>query len=514
MDQPTRRESADVETTTALALEEKSKLVKSLRRFDMVFFTVCAFVGLDTLGTVASNGAQGFVWLVVLAAVFVLPYALLMAEVGSAFTQEGGPYEWTKLAFGRLHGAIAAVLYWVTNPLWVGGSLAFIATEAWSDNLFKIHSGSAGDYIFKLLFIWISIGVAIVSLRRGKWIPNAGAILRIVVMGFFTLTTIIYAIDHGAAGFPAGDLKPTGLVFLALVPLLIFNYVGFELQNGAAEEMEDPQKDVPLSVLRSAVMGVLLYAIPIFAILIVLPASKVTGIGGFLDAVKETFTVYGGAQHALLDIMTLCFVGTLLTSGAVWMIGSDRILAVAAYDGAFPGFFGVFNRTFGTPIRVNTMSGIVSSIFMAVAVAAFNGGQNSKFVIVLDIAISTTLISYLWIFPAAVKLRFSRPHVHRPYRVPGGDRGMWAIGAIITFWVALGSWVGVFPGTLEKLFGLSYNFREEWGVGRGTFELLTIGTLVVVFAFALIGYALGRSVRAQSVVVPLEAEASAPVGAT
>ena len=231
---------------------------------------------------------------------FVLPYALLMAEVGSAFTQEGGPYEWSKMAFGRLQGAIAAVLYWVTNPLWVGGSLAFIATEAWNDNIFKIHSGSAGDYLFKFLFIWLSIGVAIVSLKRGKWIPNVGALMRIIVLGLFTLTTIIYAFKHGVAGFPASDLKPTGAIFLALVPLLLFNYVGFELQNGAAEEMNDPQKDVPLSILRSGVTGVLLYAIPIFAILLVLPAEKVTGIGGFLDAVTETFTVYGGAQSFLL----------------------------------------------------------------------------------------------------------------------------------------------------------------------------------------------------------------------
>src|ERR687886_1520329 len=143
----------EVEHTTSLALEEKGKLVKSLRRFDMVFFTVCAFVGLDTLGTVASNGAQGFTWLLVLAVLFVLPYALVMAEVGSAFTQEGGPYEWTKLAFGRVHDAIAAVLYWVTNPLWVGGSLVFIATEAWSDNIFHIGSGSAGGHIFQPLFL-------------------------------------------------------------------------------------------------------------------------------------------------------------------------------------------------------------------------------------------------------------------------------------------------------------------------------------------------------------------------
>ncbi|HEY3961341.1 MAG TPA: amino acid permease, partial [Gaiellaceae bacterium] len=139
---------AVAEQTTAFALVEKSKLIKSLRRFDMVFFTVCAFVGLDTLGTVASNGAEGFLWLIVLAVVFVAPYMLMMAEVGSAFTQEGGPYEWTKMAFGRLHGGIASILYWVTNPLWVGGSLAFIAHDSWSANVFKIGSGSAGDYIF------------------------------------------------------------------------------------------------------------------------------------------------------------------------------------------------------------------------------------------------------------------------------------------------------------------------------------------------------------------------------
>ena len=82
-----------VEHTTQLALTEKSKLKKSLRRFDIVFFTVCAFVGLDTLGLVASQGPQGFTWLLILAVLFVIPYMLVMSEVGSAFTEEGGPYE-------------------------------------------------------------------------------------------------------------------------------------------------------------------------------------------------------------------------------------------------------------------------------------------------------------------------------------------------------------------------------------------------------------------------------------
>jgi amino acid transporter len=496
---------AELEETTTLALEEKSKLQKSLRRFDLLFFTVCAFVGLDTLGLVASNGPQGFTWLILLAVLFVAPYALLMAELGSTFTQEGGPYEWTKLAFGRLNGAIAAVLYWVTNPLWVGGSLAFVATQAWNDNIFSVgSSGSVGDYLFKLVFIWFSIGVAIASLRRGKWIPNAGAFMRLFVMGFFTLTVIIYAIDHGVHGFPVADLQPTGAVFLGLAPVLLFNYVGFELGNGAAEEMQDPQRDVPIAVLRSAILGVLLYAIPIFGIILVLPPEAVTGIGGFLDAVSTTFSVYGGAKGFLLGAVTLAFVGTLLTSGAVWMIGSDRILAVAAYDGAFPAYFGRFNERLGTPVRVNTLSGITSTIFMVVAVAAFNGGANSKFAVVLTIAISTTLISYLWIFPTALKLRSSHPGVHRPYRVPGGAAGIWAATILSTVWVALGSWVAVFPGTLEQLLGIKYNFADEWGVSRGTFEALALGTLGVVLVIALVGYAMARDVRAHAATVALD----------
>ncbi|MDX6550687.1 MAG: glutamate:GABA antiporter, partial [Gaiellales bacterium] len=340
-----------------MAVAERQKLQKSLRSLDMLFFTICALVGLDTLGQVSSWGAQTFTWLIVVAVFFVLPYALIMAELGSSFTQEGGPYEWMKLSWGRFWAGIGAVLYWVTNPLWVGGSLAFISTAAWSDNISTIGTGTIGDYAFKAIFIWISIGVAIVSLRRGKWIPNAGAIVRIGVLAFFSVTVLVYAIEHGVHGYSVHQFGPSTAVFLGLVPLLLFNYVGFELQNGAAEEMIDPQKDVPKSVALSGVVTVLAYSIPIFGILAVLPASSISGIGGFLDAVHKTFSVYGGAQNFMVDLMALGFIFALVTSGSVWMMGSDRIQAVAAYDGAFVGWFGVFNKFFGTPVRVNVMSG-------------------------------------------------------------------------------------------------------------------------------------------------------------
>jgi amino acid transporter len=484
------------ESVTAMAVEEKTKLVKSFRRFDMLFFTICALVGLDTLGQVSGYGAQTFTWLIVLAVLFVLPYALLMSELGSTFTEEGGPYEWMKLSWGRFWAGIGAVLYWVTNPLWVGGSLAFISTAAWSDNISHIGNGTVGDYAFKLIFIWISIGVAVVSLQRGKWIPNVGALVRVGVLAFFSFTIVIYAFEHGIHGYSLHQFGPSTAVFLGLVPLLLFNYVGFELQNGAAEEMIDPQKDVPRAVTVSGVVTVAAYAIPIFGILEVLPTSKISGIGGFLDAVHTTFGVYGSAQNVMVDLMALGFIFALVTSGSVWMMGSDRVQAVAAFDGAFIGWFGRFNRFFGTPVRVNVMSGVVSTIFMIAAEKLSTGSNASTFTVVLYLATSTTLVSYLLIFPTVIKLRYSHPNVYRPYRLPFGMVGVWVAGIVCTAWMLLGSWVAIFPGTIDEyVFGLHYSVQDAYGVSRLRFEVFTLGTLGVIIAVAVIGYLLGAPVR-------------------
>ena len=112
-----------IETTTAAALEEKAKLRRHFGRFDIFFFLICTIVGLDTLGAVASYQAQAFVWLLFLAVFFFVPYALLTAELGSAFREEGGSYVWTKLSLGRFVAGVNSVLYWLSNPIWLGGAL-------------------------------------------------------------------------------------------------------------------------------------------------------------------------------------------------------------------------------------------------------------------------------------------------------------------------------------------------------------------------------------------------------
>src|ERR1700684_1979667 len=109
--------------TTAAAAVERQKLQRHFGRFDILFFLICTIVGVDTVATVAQGGGQAFTWMMAFAVVFFIPQALLFSELGTAFPQEGGPYYWTRLAFGHLAGAVNNFLYWITNPVWIGGSL-------------------------------------------------------------------------------------------------------------------------------------------------------------------------------------------------------------------------------------------------------------------------------------------------------------------------------------------------------------------------------------------------------
>src|SRR4051812_5952873 len=493
-----------VEQTTTAALEEKAKLQKHFSRFDIFFFLICTLVGLDTLGAVSSDGAQAFTWLAFLGCFFFLPYALLTAELGSTFTEEGGAYIWTKLAFGRFVASINAVLYWLSNPIWLGGTLTITAVTTFST--FFTPLNGIWKYLFALAFIWFAVWAAILSFGIGKWIPTIGAFVRIIVLSFFSFSVIVYAASNGVHGVSGGDFSPTWTVFIAAVPVLFFNYVGFELPNAAGEEMKDPQRDVPFTVLRSAFGAVLLYGVPILAILLVLPTSQVTSLGGFIDAMKTVFTVYGGdvakdgtatltgAGKALGDLAAIGFILALLSSGTTWIMGADRSQAVAGFDGAAPRSFGYFSARWGTPVVVNILSGVFSTIVMVLAFQ-LTGNANKYFTAVLGLAISTTTISYLVVFPAVIKLRYSRPNIRRPYRVPWGMKGVWLCGVLCTFWAALATLALLYPG-----FGTSNpddSLPDGWEGQRGAYELSQFIPLAVLIGLGLLFYWSGRKTRAQ-----------------
>lgn len=502
-------------STTVAAATERAKLQRHFGRSDMTFFLICTLVGVDTVGAIAADGGQAFTWLIVLAVLFFLPSALLVAELGSTFPDEGGPYIWPRMAFGHLVGAVNNFLYWVTNPVWLGGTLAALAATVVATFFTHSADGTLSTvpfYLVTIPFIWIAVLAAVLSLDVGKWIPTIGALMRVLVLGFFSITVVVYAIRHGVHGVAASNFTPSYPLFLALVPLLLFNYVGFELPSGAGEEMTDPATDVPRAVAASGFASVLLYGVPILGILLVLPSKQITNLGGFIDAIKTVFTVYGGSVTAsgstltgagtlLGDIMAVGFILTILTSGVTWIMGSDRAMAVSGYDGAAPRSLGVFSARFGTPVRVNLLSGLIATIVLVAAHSIGSGSAADYFGVVLGLAISSTFVSYLAIFPAALVLRYRARDVARPYRVPFGTAGIWISTVLATGFILIGTLALLWPGIGIGWFGTSGSSADGLPpafIGRrADYELATIVPLVLFVVLGVGFWALGAPTRRQ-----------------
>ena len=507
---------------SALATEEKAKLRKVLGRWDLILFAACAIVGLDTVAFAASVGGQAITWLVLSFVLFLVPYGLLTAEIGSAFPKEGGPYEWVKMAFGRLPGSITAVLYWLSNPIWIGGTLAASSIAAVQAFVYHGHMSTLALIIFGLVFTWLTVGTAVLSFRYGKWGPNIGTIVKVLVVGIFFVLVVAFLVSKGQPAGTVGtaDMKPTISGFLAVVGVLVFLWVGFELAGGASEEMKHPQRDVPVMVVGSGVIATILYALVIGGILLIIPKAALSNVGGFADAYKGAASVLGSGKSVLGPIFGIGIVLTLFGSGVVWLEGADRVQAVAALDGAAPAWMGRFT-SFGTPLNVNICSGIVGSAFVVVVFAITKGSLSHFFEVAIALAISTATLCYLFMFLTLPILRMKYPDVRRPYRVPGGLVGCWICAILSELFVVVTGITLLWPGLIDNLLGQHYDMHANWGVSRVFFENTTLGAFVVIVLVAVAFWAIGRrNLRTglagedDTIVVLPDLEASGPGGGT
>ena len=506
------------EVTTTAALAEKKKLRKGFRRFDMICYTVVAVIGLNALGAFASNGAQAFTWLVISAVTFFLPYGLLVAELGSTFPREGGIYEWCKLAGGRLYASFAATLYWITVPLLIGGSSAVIMIAAikifWFGSSAYLFGGQpATDVLVELalafIFIWgITFG-AIISLRQGKWISTLGFFVKLALLGIFLVMVAIFVVSGSGNGshVALADLVPANwdVIASSILPIAVVLWLGAEMQNSAAEEMHNAQRDVPRVILRAGIIVVILYSLFVLAILIALPANQLSAVGSFFDAFHSVNRVLPAPLATGLEwLVALGFAISLFASGATLLIAVSRTYAIAALDRAAPLRLGHISRRFGTPTATAVLSGMVATVTVIVSIllAAFGSESiEALFVQVLSVAISTALLAYLLMFPTFLILRYRFPNVPRRYRVPGGLVGAWIVTLLPMLYVGIACYFLLIPSDV---------YLQNNHLDRLIFELTHFVPLACILALTITLYIWGqRERRNRDVVVELSENQSA-----
>ena len=421
-------------------------LPRVLGRVDLMLFSVCAILTIDTLASAASMGASWFGWWAITVVVFFVPYGLITAELGGAWPQEGGVYVWVREAMGPRWASLAAWFYWINNAYWVPSVYMVFAGVFQSIFLAgalpaSLQAGSGATWLqtgIAVVVTWATVAIGVLRLSVSKWVPNLGGVVKgAIFLGLGGLGIGALLGDRP----PANDLSLARLAprwgdSLAYLPVLVYNVLGFELMNGAGEEMRDPQRDVPWVVLVSGVLIAVVYTLGVLGILLAVPLGELSLVTGTWDALVVLGRQWGAAGRTLVLLLGIGFLYACVANIVTWSLGCNRVAAAAAAEGALPPLLGRLHPRLKTPWAAFVVMGIVSTALL-VGNALLSDRADNVFWMMFRLSGICFLVSYLMLFPAFLILRRRRGDVHRPYRMPGGPVAAGAAAAICWLFVAV-----------------------------------------------------------------------------
>jgi len=412
-------------TTPAPTGSAPARGAGALRMFDMILFSVCAILLLSQVTLTAQTGPSAILWTVAVIVLFFVPYGLITAELGSTYPDAGGIYSWVVRAFGNRWGTRTSWWYWVNVALWVPS--VYLMFAAVLKEMFFPGMGFWPQVLIAVALIVVNWAVNLVALDAGKWVSNVGALLTvgvIVLLGIGGVKMLLGGAGSATAfSWSTDSMIPTTSTMALAVSIVIYNFLGFELMSSASQEMHNPRRDVPRTVLVAGLLIGVFYLVATFGMLTILPVDSISTTSGLMDALQKAFGT--NAFTALVGVGILyAFFAALIP----WTIGANRAAAEAAQRGDLPPVFAHMSPTRGTPTGAAHLTAAVSATLTLVYGVLFwatDGSIDDLFWSIFAFSSIVFLLPYVLMSLSFAKLRVTDAAAVRPYQVPFGRRGAW-----------------------------------------------------------------------------------------
>lgn len=410
--------SATADTTPTPRSAAPHLFKRVLKRFDMLLFTVCAILIVDQLAASAAIGTSSIFWWLLTLVLFFIPYGLITAELATSYPEQGGIYAWVRRAYGARWGARTSWLYWVNVALWMPS--VYLLFSGILAQILGIELALWTQIAVAIVLTWVTIWMDIASLSHGKWVPNLGAVLKAAIMLAIGGGGAWYAINHGLANdFSVAGITPKWTDGLGFLPVIVYNFLGFELMSGASEEMENPRRDVMISIAVSGLLITFFYLLGTIGILVALPVDQIGLVEGLVDTLRVLFGD-SGAARVFVSVLGAAALYTLYANMVTWTMGANRSIAEAAYRGDMPKIFGRMHARNQTPLGASIITGVVSTAVI-VLYGLLASTAEDLFWTLFKFSTIVFLLPYLLMFLAFVTLRRRREAQSGGFRLPGGQ---------------------------------------------------------------------------------------------
>ncbi len=363
----------------------------------------------------------------VLTAIGAVALALVFARLARALPKSGGPYVYTRIAYGDFAGFWIAWGYWIC--LWTGVAAIAVAFGSYLKVFIPALEGNPKLCgVASLVAVWTLTLVNSMGIRRASAVQVATTVVKMIPLVAIAIVGIAWVDIERITAPIASDASPFAAVSAAAT-LALWAFLGLESATIPAESVDRPERTIP----RATVLGTLVCAVIYIASTVVLMGAMpretlAASQAPFADAAR---TMWGDwAYYAVgLGAVVSCF-------GALngWILVTGQFPAAVARDGLFPRHFATLSAR-GVPLNATVVASILVTVML---VLNYSGTDSLVSVFNFAILLSTLANLIPYVFCSLAPALMTRAGVSMP-ALRTRDRVIMTVAFVYSVWAIYGA---------------------------------------------------------------------------
>ncbi len=401
--------------------------VTGLTTLPLTLLITGAIDSIRNLPATALFGSSLIFFFIFSAIVFLIPVALVSAELSAHSRDQSGIYYWIKSALGNKLAVLAVWLQWINTMVWFPTILSFIAGTA--TYFFNPELAQNKTYLVTVILsvywfmTWINLKGFHASAKFANFCTTVGMVIPMLqIIGLaiawlilgkplqiqFTAETLLPSLNHSEN-------------WISLTAIMAA-FLGIELATVHIREVYQPHKTFPKALTLSVIIILTTMILGSLAIALVLPKDQINLVSGVMQAFTNFFSAYHLSWF--VPVMTIMILIGSLGGITSWIISPAKSLLFAANDGYLPEFLTQKNQYGVARNLLITQAIIVTLVCLAFLLMP---SVNGSYWLLTSLSTQLYVLMYVLMFIAAIGFVFKNHLFFKPTLIPGGKSGMIAV---------------------------------------------------------------------------------------
>lgn len=320
---------------------------------------------------------------------------LVFARLAHTSPATGGPYAFTRAAYGDFAGFLVAWGYWIS--IWASlPAIAAAFTGYLAELVPAIKQGRPVVIAITIGVIWLIVLVNLLGVKEAGIFQSITTFTKLIPFIAIATIGLLWVRHENLSVFnPSG--KPLFSAAASVAPLIMFAYLGLESATVPAGDVRDPERTIPRATLLGISVSALLYVLGTVAVMGVIPRSQLERSSSpFSDACSAMWGHWAGGLIAVAALVS--------SLGALngWTLLMGQVPMAAAGDGLFPAWFGRRSRR-GVPAIAIVISATLATVLLLVSASGARG-LVAFYNFVVNLSTMTAVIPYVFCSLAGIVL--------------------------------------------------------------------------------------------------------------